>query len=98
MARLKIFIATIIISGMLGCAGAGQTTGGFIDDSTITTKVKSTLFNDPVTSGWKINVTTENGVVRLAGTVKSGKERDRATEIARGVAGVKSVKNNLVLE
>jgi osmotically-inducible protein OsmY len=98
MSLVKIIIVGVLVAGLLGCAGAGQKTGGFIDDSTITTKIKTNLFNDPVTSGWNISVTTENGVVKLAGTVNTGKERDRATEIARGVVGVKSVKNNLVLK
>jgi osmotically-inducible protein OsmY len=98
MLRLKIFIATALIAGLLGCAGAGQKSGEFVDDSTITTKVKTKLFNDPVTSGWNITVITKNGVVQLAGFVKTGQEKDRAGDIARGVNGVKSVKNNLVIK
>lgn len=98
MSFAKEIIVILLIAGLLGCAGAGQKTGGFIDDSTITTKVKTSLFNDPITSGWNITVITENGVVQLAGFVKTAREKDRATEIAGAVAGVKSVKNNLVVK
>jgi osmotically-inducible protein OsmY len=98
MSRLKILIATALIAGLLGCAGAGQKSGEFIDDSTITAKVKTKLFNDPVASGWNITVITENGVVQLAGFVKTGQEKDRAGIIARGVDGVKAVKNNLMIK
>ncbi len=98
MARLRLFMAIAVLAGLLGCAGAGQKTGEFIDDSSITTKVKTRLFNDPVTSGWNITVITENGVVQLAGFVKTGQEKDRAGDIARGVNGVKAVKNNLVIK
>jgi hyperosmotically inducible periplasmic protein len=98
MTRLKLFIAIVILAGLLGCAGAGQKTGEFIDDSSITTKVKSRLFNDPVTGGWNITVITDNGVVQLAGFVKSSQEKNRAGELARGVDGVKAVNNNLVIK
>ncbi|MDH3311210.1 MAG: BON domain-containing protein [Gammaproteobacteria bacterium] len=98
MTRLKLFIASVMLAGLLGCAGAGQKTGEFIDDSSITAKVKSRLFNDPVTGGWKITVITENGVVQLAGFVKSSQEKNRASELARGVDGVKAVNNNLVIK
>ena len=98
MARIKTFILILLLAGLLGCAGAGQKTGEFIDDSSITAKVKTRLFNDPVTSGWNITVNTENGVVHLAGFVKSTQEKNRAGELARAVRGVKAVKNDLVLK
>jgi osmotically-inducible protein OsmY len=96
MSLAKNIIAGLLAASLMGCAGAGQKTGEFVDDSAITAKVKTGLFNDPVTSGWNISVITKDGVVMLAGTVKSAREKDRAQEIARGVAGVKSVRNNLV--
>ncbi|OGI52724.1 MAG: hypothetical protein A3E57_06890 [Candidatus Muproteobacteria bacterium RIFCSPHIGHO2_12_FULL_60_33] len=98
MSLVKKIIVAVLVAGLLGCAGAGQKTGEFVDDSTITTKVKTKLFNDPVTSGWNITVVTDNGMVQLAGSVKTSKERDRATEIARSVTGVRSVKNNLIIK
>lgn len=98
MVRMKIFVLVLMLAGLLGCAGAGQKTGEFIDDSSITAKVKTRLFDDPVTSGWNITVNTENGVVQLAGFVKSAQEKNRAGELARSVRGVKAVKNDLVLK
>lgn len=98
MSPLRTFIVAILTAGLLACAGAGQKTGEFFDDSTITTKVKTKLFNDPITSGWNISVKTEKGVVYLTGEVESAKESQRATELARGVAGVKSVRNELGLK
>ena len=87
-----------ICRSRLGCAGAGQTTGEFVDDSAISTKVKAKLFEDPATSGWHISVTTDKGVVLLTGTVASSKEKARAGELARGEAGVKSVRNDLTVK
>jgi osmotically-inducible protein OsmY len=80
------------------CAGVGTTTGKYIDDSVITTKVKSELLKDPVTEGFKIDVTTTNGVVYLTGLVGSNKEKQRAGELANEVAGVKQVNNDLTVK
>jgi osmotically-inducible protein OsmY len=99
MTRAFRTLATAALAALLyGCAGAGQTTGEFVDDSTVTTKVKTKLYADADTSGWDIHVTTEKGVVVLSGTVKSSKEKSRAGEIARAVPGVKSVVNNLAVK
>ena len=95
---VRLLIAATLLSTLLGCAGAGQTTGEFVDDSAISTKVKAKLFEDPATSGWHISVTTDKGVVRLTGTVASAKEKEHASELARGVAGVKSVQNELTVK
>jgi hyperosmotically inducible protein len=95
---VRLLIAATLLSTLLGCAGVGQTTGEFVDDSTISTKVKAKLFEDPATSGWHISVTTDKGVVRLTGTVASAKEKEHAAELARGVAGVKSVQNELTVK
>ncbi|BAU47462.1 transporter [Sulfurifustis variabilis] len=93
----QLFVA-VLVAGLLGCAGAGQTTGEFVDDSSITTKVKTKLFNDPATSGWQISVRTDGGVVYLTGVVASATEKARAGELARSVAGVKSVRNELTVK
>jgi osmotically-inducible protein OsmY len=99
MRRLLSLIAVALFaSSLLGCAGAGAKTGEYIDDSAITTKVKARLYDDPVTSGWDIKVSTDKGVVQLSGFVKSSKEKDRAGEIARKVEGVRSVANDLIVK
>jgi hyperosmotically inducible protein len=65
------------------------------DDAFITAKVKTALITDPVTKAHQINVTTEAGVVQLAGFVDSTTEKAKATEVARSVTGVKAVRNEL---
>jgi osmotically-inducible protein OsmY len=95
---ISLFAVALFALSLLGCAGAGTTTGEYIDDSTITTKIKSKLYDDPMTSGWDVSVTTNKGVVQLSGFVKSSKVKDRAGEIARKVEGVKSVSNDLIVK
>lgn len=74
---------------------AAQTTGGAIDDSAITAKVKSALIDDSATKGGDIKVETRGGVVQLSGFVSSQAQKDAATKVAKSVSGVKSVNNGL---
>jgi hyperosmotically inducible periplasmic protein len=69
--------------------------GQVIADSAITTKIKAQLAADDILSGSDINVTTENGVVTLSGTVKDKSLRERAGRIASGTDGVKRVTNDI---
>jgi osmotically-inducible protein OsmY len=64
----------------------------------ITTKVKMAIFNDSSLKVNEINVETFKGVVQLSGFVKSQADIDKAVQVARGVAGVKSVKNDMRLK
>ena len=97
-----------MVLGALGCAlvlivtGCGSTesdrsTGQVIDDTAIHAKVKAALVNDPVVSGTAINVDVERGVVTLDGAVNGEVEKRKAEEIVRGVTGVRSVQNNIVV-
>ena len=72
-----------------------ESTGEYVDDSVITTKVKAQLANDDFLKSFEISVETYKGTVQLSGFVDSQKSVDKAGEIARSVKGVKSVKNNL---
>src|SRR4029453_17526490 len=72
-----------------------RSAGEAVDDTVISTKVKSALFANPVTKARQINVATADGVVHLSGFVDSANEKNTATEVARSVAGVRSVKNEL---
>jgi hyperosmotically inducible protein len=72
-----------------------ESVGAVVDDSVITAKVKTELIADPQTKAGQINVTTENGVVQLAGFVDSAAEKSKAETIARSVSGVRSVRNEL---
>ncbi len=70
----------------------------YFDDTTITTKVKTKLFDDPQTSGFAISVKTYQGTVQLSGFVTNDKEKSRAEELTKAVPGVKSVKNDLIIK
>ena len=76
-------------------AGCGKTIGETIDDTTITTRVKTSMLNDPAVGGMKIDVDTFKGVVTLSGRVKSQAEHDQALALARQVDGVTEVKDAL---
>lgn len=92
----KIAVMLFTLAFAFGaCAGAGTTTGRYVDDSVITTKVKTKLLEDAETKGLSINVTTDDGVVHLTGLVESQKEKDRAEVLAKQVDGAKLVKNEL---
>ncbi|MFX5494425.1 BON domain-containing protein, partial [Acinetobacter baumannii] len=69
-----------------------------VDDAVITTKVKAAIFNEPNLKSAEINVETYKGVVQLSGFVSSSTSAARATELARGVKGVVSVRNDLRLK
>ena len=72
-----------------------ESTGEYVDDSVITTKVKSLLAEDHFFKSFKISVKTYKGTVQLSGSVNSQEAVDKAGEIAQNVKGVKSVKNHL---
>jgi len=84
----------------LGCASTAtrESTGEYVDDSTVTAKVKTALVNDPVVSAYAVNVKTYKGVVQLSGFVNTAEEKSRAEEDARGVHGAKSVTNSLIIK
>ena len=73
-------------------------TGEYVDDSVITTKVKSLLAADDFLKSFQISVETRKGIVQLSGFVDSRNAVDKAGQIARDVKGVKSVKNNLIVK
>lgn len=82
------------------CAGTGtqKTMGESIDDSVITAKVKTALIADETVKALDINVETNMGIVQLAGFADSREQIARATEVTRGVDGVKAVKNDVRLK
>jgi len=75
-----------------------QTTGGKIDDASITGLVKMTLLYHRSTSALNTSVTTKNGVVTLTGKAKNAAEKDLAAKYAGDVNGVKSVNNRMTIE
>ncbi|HVK55520.1 MAG TPA: BON domain-containing protein [Burkholderiales bacterium] len=100
MKPLKYFSALFIavaLATSIGCASTKKQegTGEYIDDSLITTKVKAAILNEPRLKVAEINVETFKGTVQLSGFVSSDAARYEAMEVARKVAGVKSVKDDM---
>jgi osmotically-inducible protein OsmY len=79
-------------------AACGKTVGETIDDTTITTRVKTAMLNDPAVGGMRIDVDTFKGVVTLSGRVKNETERQQAVSLARRTSGVVEVKDALQIE
>ena len=98
--RIAQLVLVCVLSGILvGCAGTTwqESTGEYIDDTLLTSRVKSELLNDPGVSGLAVNVETFKGTVQLSGFVKTVAERNRAVQLVRGVAGVRQVKNDILI-
>jgi osmotically-inducible protein OsmY len=91
-----LFAAIMFALG--GCAGAGTKTGNAVDDTVITTKVKSAFVGDQQVSAMNIGVETNHGVVTLTGKAKDRSEAAKAAELARNVQGVRSVQNNITVQ
>jgi osmotically-inducible protein OsmY len=88
----------VLLLGLAGCANTGEKTGTYVDDSWITTKVKSDLLAAKNVSSTHISVNTTKGVVTLTGTAATTQESNKAAEIARKVAGVKAVENDIRIQ
>ena len=103
---LALILSTLAAVGVAGCASSGErggaetaaaNAGRVVDDSVITGKVKSALIADPTTKAYQISVETFQGKVQLSGFVDNSDARARAVEVARNVAGVKNVENDIQL-
>lgn len=92
-------IAAAALMTATGCAvtRGQQSVGGYVDDAGITTLVKTRMLEDKRVAGTAISVETLNGTVMLSGFAKSDSERAAAESIARGVNGVKAVKNEIAV-
>lgn len=75
----------------------GETAGQYVDDATITAKVKSAILADPQLKVMDIGVKTNKGAVELNGSVDSTQQKTRAVKLAQGVSGVQSVEDNLTV-
>jgi hyperosmotically inducible protein len=97
---IRCFVLLMLIATFVACASTPkqESTGEYVDDSVITTKVKSLLAVDDFLKSFQISVETYKGTVQLSGFVGSQKAVDKAGEIARSVKGVKSVKNDLIVK
>jgi osmotically-inducible protein OsmY len=97
---IQCLVLLMLIATFSACAGTRthESTGEFVDDSVITTKVKSLLADDDFLKSFAISVESFKGTVQLSGFVNSQKAVDKAAEIVKGVKGVKSLKNNLIVK
>ena len=98
--KIATFASILLMATALGCASTAKTegTGEYVDDTVITTKVKTAIYNEPTLKSAEINVETFKGVVQLSGFVSSRDAEAKAVAAAKTVGGVKSVKNDMRLK
>jgi len=91
-----VFLAALMLA-VVGCAGTAthESTGEYVTDAWITTKVKAALVDDPATKATEVNVETFKGRVQLSGFVSSQTAMNEAVRITRGIKGVTEVKNDM---
>jgi osmotically-inducible protein OsmY len=97
---LRLIISLVLVVSVAGCAGGktSESTGEYLDDSAITTKVKTSILADSKLKTLQISVETFKGAVQLSGFVDSTDHSNRAAEVARKVKGVKTVHNHLIVK
>jgi osmotically-inducible protein OsmY len=97
---LRFLISLVLVISVAGCAGGKryESTGEYLDDSAITTKVKTSILGDSRLKVFQINVKTFKGIVQLSGFVDSSEIAARAAGVARTVKGVKMVNNSLIVK
>ena len=97
---VQLLVCIGLITAFLGCAATQkhESTGQYVDDSVITTKVKAAIFNEETLKTLQINVKTMKAVVLLSGFVDSAQSVTKAGEVAGRVEGVVSVNNSLVVK
>ena len=92
-------MTAIVLLTTTGCAvmRGQETVGAYVDDAGITTLVKSRFVENKQVDAASIKVETLNGTVMLSGFAKNSTERSTAESIARGVNGVKMVRNEIAV-
>ena len=97
---VRLMLAFGLFLMLAGCASPQkpETAGQYLDDSVITTKVKSAILGDPALKVTQMSVETYQGKVQLSGFVDSPQNAKRAGEVAENIEGVKEVKNNLIVK
>ena len=98
--RLIPVLAIFATAGLIGCASTAkhEGTGEYVDDTVITAKVKTAIFEQPGLKSAEINVETFKGVVQLSGFVRSQENVNLAVATARTVKGVLSVRNSMIVK
>lgn len=93
-------LLAILLISVAGCAGSStrESTGEYVDDTWITTKVKAALVDDSVVKATEVNVETFKGTVQLSGFVSSKEAMDQAVLVAGNIAGVTAVTNDMQIK
>jgi hyperosmotically inducible periplasmic protein len=97
--RRRLLVGLAMATALAACSAVEgrETAGQYVDDTTLTTKVKAAIVNDQGLKGMQINVETMQGVVQLSGFVDTSTQATQAESDAQGVTGVKSVRNSIVV-
>lgn len=97
---MKLLACFALLATFLGCAATQkhESTGQYVDDSVITTKVKAAIFKEETLKTLQINVKTFRAVVQLSGFVDSAQSVEKAGDLAKRVEGVVSVENSLIVK
>jgi osmotically-inducible protein OsmY len=92
-----LLLAAAAFTTMVGCAATSkqESTGQYVDDTVITTRVKAAIFQEASLKSAEINVETFKGAVQLSGFVNSQADINRAVQVTQSVPGVKSIKNDM---
>ena len=93
---LKILVISSALASCTVFSGR-ETAGEYVDDATVTSKINAQIINEPSLRSSQINVETMQDVVQLSGFVDSKKDKEKASGIAWGVFGVRSVRNNIIV-
>ena len=105
--KMSQLMTALALTGLLAgpivaCASSSspprESTGEYIDDATISTKVRAQLIGDKDLNLFQIDVETFKGVVQLSGFVSSAAAKSRASTVVSGIQGVKQVRNNLIVK
>ena len=94
---MQVLASVLVLSVAMGCASSGnkETTGEYVDDAWITSKVKAAFVKDKTLKASEINVETYKGTVQLSGFVADASDVMHAADVAGGIKGVSSVKNDI---
>jgi osmotically-inducible protein OsmY len=97
---IRVLVVLMMIAAFVACASTPKQegTGEYIDDSVITAKIKTQLASDVFLKSFQISVESRKGIVQLSGFVNSQAAVEKAGQIARGVKGVVSVRNDLIVK
>ena len=99
--RLAIAASACVLAlaNIAGCAvtRGQESVGAYVDDATLTTRVKAKFAEDKTVSAMSISVETLKGVVQLSGFAKSVDEKTTAGNLARNTSGVVSVRNDIIV-